>query len=156
LIAWFGPRGLSSLLLILVPVFAGAPGSDYLFHVACFVVLFSVVLHGGSLMFLGRSKRPSSFRSAAAVAGAEDVGLDPPGEELAAADAARDRTTIDELNRLRQGGEPVVILDVRSEHSLADDRRGAEGAIRIPAEHVVRRVTELGIPKNTWLILFCA
>ncbi|MGH9883091.1 MAG: cation:proton antiporter, partial [Pyrinomonadaceae bacterium] len=30
LIAWFGPRGLSSLLLILLPVFAGVPGSDQL------------------------------------------------------------------------------------------------------------------------------
>jgi len=156
LIAWFGPRGLSSLLLILVPVFAGAPESQYLFQVACFVVLFSVVLHGGSLMFLGRSKRPRSQHPAAAVVGAEDVDLDHPAEETPAAKTADDRITIDELKRRRQNGEPVVILDVRSEHSLADDRRGAEGAIRIPAEHVVRRVAELGIPKNTWLILFCA
>lgn len=156
LIAWFGPRGLSSLLLILVPVFAGAPGSAYLFHIACFVVLFSVVLHGGSLMFLGRTKRPRSFRSDAAVSGAGDVDIDHPAEGTPAAETADGRVTIDELKRLRQSAEPVVILDVRSEHSLADDRRGAEGAIRIPAEHVIRRVAELGIPKNTWLILFCA
>src|SRR5262249_48704041 len=39
LIAWFGPRGLSSLLLILLPVFAGATGSQQLFEIACFVVI---------------------------------------------------------------------------------------------------------------------
>src|SRR4029078_12545105 len=33
LIAWFGPSGLSSLLLVLLPVFAGVPGSDRLFRV---------------------------------------------------------------------------------------------------------------------------
>src|SRR5205814_9881766 len=65
LIAWFGPRGLSSLLLILVPVFAGAPGSEQLFQIACFVVLFSVMLHGGSLMFLGRGQGPRTLRPAA-------------------------------------------------------------------------------------------
>jgi hypothetical protein len=107
-------------------------------------------------MFLGRTKRPRSFRSDAAVSGAGDVDIDHPAEGTPAAETADGRVTIDELKRLRQSAEPVVILDVRSEHSLADDRRGAEGAIRIPAEHVIRRVAELGIPKNTWLILFCA
>ena len=34
LIAWFGPRGLSSLLLVLLPVFAGVPGSDQWFCMA--------------------------------------------------------------------------------------------------------------------------
>src|SRR6266404_5251889 len=58
LIAWFGPRGLSSLLLILVPVFAHVPGSEQLFVVCCLVVLLSVALHGGSLMLLGRTPPP--------------------------------------------------------------------------------------------------
>jgi len=46
LIAWFGPRGLSSLLLVSVPVFSGSPQSDRLLAICCFVVLFSVGLHG--------------------------------------------------------------------------------------------------------------
>src|SRR3989440_5714314 len=54
LIAWFGPRGLSSLLLILLPVFAAVPGTEPLFFICCFIVLLSVALHGGSLMLLGR------------------------------------------------------------------------------------------------------
>ena len=55
LIAWFGPRGLSSLLLVLLPVFAGLPGSDQLFSICCLVVLLSVALHGGSPIVLART-----------------------------------------------------------------------------------------------------
>ena len=54
LIAWFGPRGLSSLLLILLPVFAGVPGSDRLFRVSALIVMISIVLHGASPMLLTR------------------------------------------------------------------------------------------------------
>ena len=62
LIAWFGPRGLSSLLLILLPVFAGVPGSDQLFAVCSLVVLVSVVVHGGSPMLLARLARRRALR----------------------------------------------------------------------------------------------
>src|SRR6266571_4901505 len=54
LIAWFGPRGLSSLLLILLPVFAAVPGTELLFFICCLIVLLSVALHGGSLMLVER------------------------------------------------------------------------------------------------------
>jgi sodium/hydrogen antiporter len=72
LIAWFGPRGLSSLLLILLPVFAGLPGSEHLFAVCSLVVLMSVVLHGGSPMLLARAARRRAARASTEAAG-EDV-----------------------------------------------------------------------------------
>src|ERR1043165_7922377 len=53
-IAWFGPSGLSSLLLILLSVFAGVPGSDRLFRICALIVLISVVVHGTSPMLLAR------------------------------------------------------------------------------------------------------
>jgi NhaP-type Na+/H+ or K+/H+ antiporter len=65
LIAWYGPRGLSSLLLILLPVFAGLPGSDHLFAVCSLVVLMSVVLHGGSPMLMARAARRRATKEAA-------------------------------------------------------------------------------------------
>src|SRR5262245_3094332 len=68
LIAWFGPRGLSSLLLILVPVFAGVPGSEQLFVICCLVVLLSVAVHGSSLMLLGRGEPASVPASASKIA----------------------------------------------------------------------------------------
>jgi len=154
LIAWFGPRGLSSLLLVLVPVFAGAAGSEQLFHIACFVVLFSVVLHGGSLMFLGRGQRPLTVTPVAA----ENVGSDTlviPADGVPAG-TEQERISIAEMQRLKQSGAPLLVVDARSERSFDDDRRRAEGAIRIPPDDAARRVAELGVPKNTWLILFCA
>ena len=66
LIAWFGPRGLSSLLLVLLPVFAGLPGSDRLFALCSLVVLVSVVLHGGSPLLLERSARRKAYRESKA------------------------------------------------------------------------------------------
>ena len=68
LIAWFGPRGLSSLLLILLPVFAGLPGSERLFSICSLVVLVSVVLHGGSPMLLARAARKKAMRDDASLA----------------------------------------------------------------------------------------
>src|SRR4029453_5918484 len=65
LIAWFGPRGLSSLLLVLLPVFAGVAGSDRLFSICSLVVLVSVVLHGGSPMLLSRAARRRAERESA-------------------------------------------------------------------------------------------
>ena len=71
LIAWYGPRGLSSLLLILLPVFAGLPGSDQLFAVCSLVVLVSVVLHGGSPMLLARAARRRAARGGTEAEGFE-------------------------------------------------------------------------------------
>jgi NhaP-type Na+/H+ and K+/H+ antiporter len=44
LITWYGPRGLSSLLLVLLPVFAGIAGAERLFAPTALVVLLSVVV----------------------------------------------------------------------------------------------------------------
>jgi hypothetical protein len=41
-IAWFGPRGLSSVLLVLLPVFAGVEGGERAFAPVALVVLLSV------------------------------------------------------------------------------------------------------------------
>ena len=69
LIAWFGPRGLSSLLLVLLPVFAGLPGSERLFAICSLVVLVSVVLHGGAPMLLAQAARKRARREGAGIAG---------------------------------------------------------------------------------------
>ncbi|MFY9610154.1 MAG: cation:proton antiporter [Blastocatellia bacterium] len=80
LIAWFGPRGLSSLLLILLPVFAGLPGSDRLFSICSLVVLVSVVLHGGSPMLLARAARKKALREDASIAADAVASPSAPGE----------------------------------------------------------------------------
>lgn len=71
-ISWFGPSGLSTLLLVLLPVFDGVEGGQQMFAICSLVVLASVVIHGGSIMAFGRKngKKESSILPPAT--GAED------------------------------------------------------------------------------------
>jgi NhaP-type Na+/H+ or K+/H+ antiporter len=151
LIAWFGPRGLSSLLLVLVPVFAGAPGSERLFFIACFVVLLSVALHGGSLMFLRREAPPRRLQGESVEGDA--AGLSPPAGEN---ENSAERISIAEMERRKKSGAPLLVIDVRSERSFADSDKLAQGALRIPPDHAVERLRQLDVPRRTRLIAFCA
>jgi NhaP-type Na+/H+ or K+/H+ antiporter len=87
LIAWFGPRGLSSLLLILLPVFAGVPGGEQLFAVCSLVVLVSIVLHGGSPILLARAARRRALKESAEAADHEVSRPLGPGPATPEADA---------------------------------------------------------------------
>ena len=154
LIAWFGPRGLSSLLLILVPVFAGVPGSEQLFVVCCLVVLLSVALHGGSLMLLGRTPPPVSLSTDPIDTATPKTNDDAPRPSATAKDS--DRISIEELRALQSSGAPLLIVDVRAETSFNSSAFQAQGALRIPADQIVRRITALNVPRETWIITFCA
>jgi NhaP-type Na+/H+ or K+/H+ antiporter len=200
LISWFGPRGLSTLLLILLPVFAGIPGSDFLFAVCSFVVLVSVVLHGGSLMLIGRIKGPRrggddgdiqqleaglvhthKAEQQGKEAGppvaepvAEPVPLplmerkprpEPPppdgagdagsnGQERHGLDVVR--ITLDEMQSLQRRGEPVVVVDARSIRTYDDSDLQARGAIRIDPNQPARDAARLKLPKDAWIVAFCA
>jgi NhaP-type Na+/H+ or K+/H+ antiporter len=208
LIAWYGPRGLSSLLLILLPVFAGLPGSGHLFSVCSLVVLISVVLHGGSPMLLARAARRRAAKEAAETAGGEVARAFGPGPAIPEkdAEAARDgshaeqppapilpevastssdsengaacsidsaascqlgaggdgsqvgsqQISLEELNSLWQAKEPVTILDVRTERSIEGSEVQAQGAVRMPPDHVAERARELGLKQESWLIAYCA
>lgn len=185
LIAWFGPRGLSSLLLVLLPVFAGLPGGERLFAICSLVVLVSVVLHGGAPMLLAQAARKRARREGAGIASApargpaaaqEDARIDretPREEQLivpilrgdattssedkdADAQVGSQRISLDELRRLWQAKEPVTILDVRTERSYEEDDLQAKGAVRMPPDHVAERVRELGLKQEPWLVAYCA
>ncbi len=147
LISWFGPRGLSSLLLVLLTVFAGMPGSERLFAVCSLVVLLSVLLHGGSVMFLPKCRRedmvePTSATSAPAGAAGEHH--------------VPEKIGVAEMLRLQEAGEPVVILDVRTERALADSNHTAQGAVRVDPERPVQEAARLQLPREAWLVAFCA
>ena len=115
LIAWYGPSGLSSLLLILLAVFAGLPGSDRLFAVCSLIVLISIVIHGASPMLLaritGRNRAeeprapeiPQVSRSLPVIESQQPVGAQ--------------SITLEELDQLQKSGEKVILLDVRTERS---------------------------------------
>ncbi|MFL5403297.1 MAG: cation:proton antiporter [Gemmatimonadales bacterium] len=150
IVAWIGgPRGLSSLLLILLPVFAGVPGSEQLFSITCLVVLLSVVIHGtGIAVFLRRTEGPAPDTGAVSAA--------PVTREPDPADRVPERITIEEVERLRQAGEPVILADVRTDRSYVLDNLKAAGAIRLPPDDAVRRARELGLDHHATVVLYCA
>jgi hypothetical protein len=67
-----------------------------------------------------------------------------------------ERISINEVLRLQQSGDPVVMLDVRTERSLETSDLQVQGAIRLLPEDVVRRASELNLRKDAWLIAYCA
>lgn len=135
LIVWFGPRALSTLLLVLLPVFAGLPGAERLFAPAALVVLLSIVLHGGALMVFGKKTAMSSE---------------------ARLGRSTERITLDELKALEERGERVVLLDVRKDGAWNESDRKARGAIRLPPDNAAQRAAELALPRNDWLVAYCA
>ena len=66
------------------------------------------------------------------------------------------RISINEVLRLQQSGEPVVMLDVRTERSLETSDLQVKGAVRLLPEDVVRRASEVNLRKDAWLIAYCA
>ncbi|HYP21078.1 MAG TPA: cation:proton antiporter, partial [Chloroflexia bacterium] len=165
LISWFGPRGLSSLLLVLLPVFAGLPGSEGLFALCCLVVLLSVVLHGGSLMFVGKGRRETQPQLAPAttMSALEASRFFPPaasgsGDGLDVGDTISDseRITIEELQQQLQQRERVLVLDVRTERTYEDDNLNAKGAVRLHPDEAVREAERLRLPRDVLMVAFCA
>jgi len=149
LIAWFGPRGLSSLLLILLPVFAGMPGGARLFELTCMVVLLSVFLHGaGIAVFLRKDAGPGP-----SVTKAPDR---PPKAEPTPEAPVPERISIAEMRQLQDAGQHVVLADVRTDRSYEGDNLRAKGAIRLPPDDAVRRARELGLDHHGTVVLYCA
>jgi len=150
IIAWLGgPRGLSSLLLILLPVFAGVEGSERLFAITCLVVLLSVVIHGtGIAIYLRKTEGPIP----------DDLDVSDAKATKPPDPAAKvpERITLEELRRLREAGEPVILADVRTDRSYAADNLKAAGAIRLPPDDAVRRARELGLDHHGTVVLYCA
>jgi sodium/hydrogen antiporter len=153
-IAWFGPRGLSTLLLILLPVFAGVKGSESLLAISCFVVLCSVVIHGFAPM-TGTLRR------------GEPKGETPPRPEKTQAEiqksappkpapAVEKQGEYIEMAELQSLGEEAVLVDARSLRSYADSHELARDAVRIDPDHPVSDGQRRALPKNKVLAVFCA
>lgn len=105
LIAWFGPRGLSSLLLILLPVFAGIPGTERMFAICSLVVLISVVLHGGSPMLLAGAARRRAQEEARAADIAHDFGA-PANAPLTLDKTGDDGPELVQIQQVAEGDGP--------------------------------------------------
>jgi len=149
LIAAFGPRGLSSLLLALLPVFAGISNAEQIFMLTSVVVLLSVVVHGGGTAFF---LRKSGSLDSAVPAGV----LAPLSRSAAAVDPAPGRITIDEMRALQAKGEAIVIVDARSNANYDGDPLTAVGAVRLRPDDPVRDATEQRLSQRSTLVVYCA
>ncbi|HEU4563850.1 MAG TPA: cation:proton antiporter [Gemmatimonadaceae bacterium] len=175
LIAWVGPRGLSSLLLVLLPLFAGIPGAESLFTITALVVLISVVAHGGGIALFLRHPVPAPTAevptaevpapAAAAPAPAAALATALSAEPVTAAAGANggapvsadpERITIDEYQRLVAHGEPVIVVDARTDRTYRLDDVTARGAVRLPPDDAPRRARELGLANHATLVVYCA
>jgi NhaP-type Na+/H+ or K+/H+ antiporter len=130
LVAWFGPRGLSSLILVLLPIFAGVPGSAPLLPVTCLVVLCSVVLHGLSPLVLLRGQTPSA-----------------PDEPV---------MTIADIQAMENRGERFVVADARSEASFESSLEMIPDAVRLRPATAVADAERLQVPRDVPVAVLCA
>jgi hypothetical protein len=158
LVALVGPRGLSTLLFMLLPVFAGVPGSEGLFTIACLVTLLSVVIHGGGMAVFLRANTPPGARVVPSAGGprapatrASEIAGVP-----AATQAVPEKIAIDELRDLLARGEEIVVIDSRTERNLRTDPGNPAGAVRIPPDDPVRGVTEKRLSEHATLVVYCA
>jgi NhaP-type Na+/H+ or K+/H+ antiporter len=160
-VIWFGPRGLSSLLLVLLAVFAGLPGSERLFAVTSLVVLLSIVIHGGSQMLL---RVPPRGGAVAQASGAVPMALSPraatPAEPASLSSSPfvndNERITLEEVDDLKRHGLPVTVLDVRTDTAFESEDALAQSAVRASPDRAVEVVRTLGLPPDVWLVSYCA
>ena len=131
LLAWFGPRGLSSLLLILLPGFVALPGSARMFAICALVALASIVIHSFTPALL-------TLRTPA-----------PPSDEPDL------RISIPELKQLVADEQKVYLIDVRSDTSWETSDTMASGALRIRPSYVVTEARRMSLPIDAWIALYC-
>ena len=130
-IAWFGPRGLNSLLFALLVVVNRVPNSELLFAATGGVVVTSILAHG-------ISATPVTSWYARRVA---TETLAEEREETASGlfashvdDVAR--IGIDELHALLADEDPPLLLDVRSRSQYRHDAATIPGSIRVMLDDI--------------------
>ncbi len=130
-IAWFGPRGLTSLLYALLAVSARLPQGGELLAITGIVVIASVLLHGASAMPLSRwyaasiahdtQREERQSRFGGLFAGkADDI----------------PRITPEELAGRLDGPDPPLVLDVRTRSQHSQDHVRIPGSIRVLPDQV--------------------
>ena len=150
LIAWFGPRGLNSLMLALLAVQADIPGAEVLLATVGVVVIASVAIHGASTTPLGAWYG----RRAARVTLAEE--REGTADGLFARDHGEVRlVSPDELHEIAKGPNPPIVLDVRSRSSYEGSLGQIPGSVRVLPDEISEWATAR--PRgDTLVVAYCA
>jgi NhaP-type Na+/H+ or K+/H+ antiporter len=130
-ISWFGPRGLNSLLLALLVVRAGIPGSELLLATVGVVVLGSVIVQGATASpFSAWYGRRAAQATLAEERESTAAGL------FDHAEGEVPRITPAELSRLLAEPAPPIILDVRSRASYDRGSGQIPGSVRVLPDRI--------------------
>lgn len=130
-VAWFGPRGLNSLLFALLVVLAEVPGSTLLFAATGFVVLVSVVAHGASATpLVNRYAHRLEGETLAEEREATATGL------FVSSPEEVERITVEELHALMEGTDRPIVLDVRSRSQFERDEGQIPGSVRVTPDEL--------------------
>jgi len=130
-IAWFGPRGLNSMLFALLVVVSGVPGSELLFAVTGAVVIASVLAHGVT----ATPVTGWYARRVAAETLAEEREDTASGLFVSHVDDV-ERITVEDLHTLLGGASPPLVLDVRSRSQYQRDAGAIPGSIRVMLDDI--------------------
>lgn len=149
--AWFGPRGLSSLLLALLVVLGDVPDADRLLALVGIVVIASVVVHGASATPLAawygrsvaRTTLPEERESTASglFGSMGDVGDGVP------------RVTPQELTGFLAADDPPLVLDVRTRSQYESDHTQIPGSVRVLPDDVARWGAAQPFPRSA--VAYC-
>lgn len=154
MIAWFGPRGLNSLLLAVIAIAAGIPRAELVFGIVSVVVVLSMLVHGASatpvLSWYGRSLRLHDAPEETAMDAAVLLHI---GEPVSRPDAVP-RMSVGTLNARLQAGSPATVVDVRRESAYDESGLMIPGSLRIPIDELIERLRE--IPNDRPVVLSCA
>ena len=132
-IGWFGPRGLSALLLALLAVEANVPGATRLLAIAGVVVALSVVVHGATATPLAE-RYGQSVERAERTPAEEREGT---AEGLFESDAVDvPRISPADLHAMLASDAPPILLDVRSRGEYARATGQIPGSVRVLPDRV--------------------
>lgn len=132
-IAWFGPRGLSALLLALLVVSAGAPQATSLLAITGVVVLVSVLVHGVTATPAARWYGAQVAQSSTTMA--EERASDANGLFEGEATEVQ-RVTPQQLMTMMDESPPPIILDVRSRAHYAKSDGQIPGSVRVLPDQI--------------------
>ena len=148
-LAWFGPRGLNSLLFALLLVHAGVPDAGRLLAVVGVVVIISVVAHGASATPLAVwYARRMARRTYAEERTDTPAGLfQPTAEDVP-------RISPAELAAALEGPDPPVVLDVRTRASVARDPDRIPGSVRVLPDEIAEWAAAQPGPRRP-IVTYC-
>lgn len=154
MLSWFGPRGLNSLLLVILAVAAGMPDGPRVFGIVSVVVVISIIIHGGSatplLAWYGKSVREQRLPEETAI----DAGrlLNADGARMTEANVPR--ITPSDLLRMIEEKAPMTIVDVRRAAHWASSGQRIPGSFRLPIDELADHFDSL--PRDRPTVLYCA